>query len=180
MLCDWIGSEIISPSCFVTSHFRGLVVFAVFAFSPFSRFRCFRRFRVFAFSPFSRFSRFRVFVFSLWHGAFSRFLVFGSLAYLRFASFSRFSRFRVFSVFAFSPILPRRSRHTNRNPSESSRPIYYVTYMYKQWDPCQSAYRTLISSLFRPPAATQISSPFFAKASIHYQGNQKQIFLHFS
>ena len=32
-------------------------------------------------------------------------------------------------------------------------------------------------SLFRPPAATQISSPFFAKASIHYQGNQKQIYM---
>ena len=36
-------------------------------------------------------------------------------------------------------------------------------------------------SLFRPPAATQISSPFFAKASIHYiPGQAKQICLHFS
>ena len=49
-------------------------------------------------------------------------------------------------------------------------------YMCRQWDPCQFAY----GSFFRPPAATQISSQFFAKASIHYQGNQKQICWHFS
>ena len=42
----------------------------------------------------------------------------------------------------------------------------YVNYIHVYaMGPCQSAYS---SSLFRPPAAAQISSPFFAKASMQY------------
>ena len=51
--------------------------------------------------------------------------------------------------------------------------------MYKQWDPCQSAYRrVVVFSDRQPQRRSQV--PFFAKASIHYQDNQKQILLHFS
>ena len=101
------------------SGFRRFRVFAVFAFplfSPFSRFRVFAVFAVFAFS------RFRFFFVAWCVFAFSRFRVARlSAVCVVFAVFA-FSRFRVFSVFAFSPILPRRSRHTNRNPTPVENP----------------------------------------------------------
>ena len=77
---------------FAVFAFPGFRVFAVFAFSRFSRFRVFA---VFAFSPFSRFRVFAVFaVFAL--SRFSRFRVFAFSWFRVFVLYVQSWRFRVF------------------------------------------------------------------------------------